>query len=391
MMDLSSPPKALSNIPMTRVVLINGKDAEADEVTNILTASPKIKIEQIAPDAIGSALSADSGDLIILNVQRLEEAETEILNSIRMRTPETPVIFVSPQMQADEMRRLFKSGITDWLPKPLNPNDLFESIIKDARSRKAHTNKVHAVISTTGGAGASTVALGLADMAANRMIRKHQSVALFDLDFSLGNAGVYANLLNDFKLSSVAASPRRVDAEFIRAIQKKHDRGFYLYSFLQPELNGDLNGYELVLRLLDAVSFEHEHTFLDIPYYMTEWREDVLNAVNTATLVTEINLGAIRHTIRQIEAIQDLRGKAFPLRVLFNKHESHLFGQRVGRKQIRELLGDVPFDYIPNDPRTVGEAVDRGLLPSQVRRRAKLVRALHKYLKQTELLEAMPA
>ena len=390
-MDMSPPPKTLSSIPMTRLALISGPDAETSDVTEILSAAPKLNVQKMGIDAIGAELSGDSCDLIILNVQRLDAAESEALSSIRARTPETPVIFVSPQLQSDEMRRLFKSGISDWLPKPLNASDLFDSILKDARSRKAHSNKVHAVVSTVGGAGASTLALTMADMAANRMIKKHQTAALFDLDFSLANAGVYANLINDFKLSSVAASPRRIDAEFIRAIQKKHERGFYLYSFRQPELNGDLNGYELVLRLLDAVSFEHDHTFLDIPYYMTEWREDVLNAVNTVTLVTEINLAAIRHTIRQIEAIQDLRGKDFPLRVVFNKFESSLFGQRVSKKQVRELFGDVPFDYIPNDARTLGEAVDRGLLPAQVRRRAKIVTAVHKYLKKTELLEVAKA
>jgi len=194
------------------------------------------------------------------------------------------------------------------------------------------------------------------------------------------------NMVNRFNLGSVIETPQRIDSEFIRTIQQQHKRGFYLYSFKRPEMNTDLNGYELVLRLLDSVSLEHGQTFLDVPYYETEWKEDVLAAVNTCTLITELNLPAIKHTIDMIERIRGLRGEAFPVRIIINKRVSSLFGQRISKRKLRELFDGVPFYFLPLDTNLIGEAVDRGLLPSEISSRNSFIKSLTKYLKTIELM-----
>ena len=91
------------------------------------------------------------------------------------------------------------------------------------------------------------------------------SVALFDLDFSTGACGHYLNLLNEYDLQPVIANPSRVDMEFIDIVKKKHERGFSLLSFKQPSVMLSPKGGELVLRMLDVVSFQNNHTVIDIP------------------------------------------------------------------------------------------------------------------------------
>lgn len=385
-MDVSS--SLLVNFPMTRLALISSEGAPTDDLLSILKASPRLRIQQFGSGDVHKSYSPEATDMVIFHVSRLSADELEVLGGLVAQSSGIPIIVISPQLQAEEMRRLFRFGIHDWLPTPVQPSDLFDTIHKGAGVRKASHNRVHAVISAVGGAGATTIALTMADIEASRQGKSGQTVALFDLDFSLGSCGSYANIINDFKLSSIAASPRRVDAEFIRAIQKRHQDGFYLYSFKQPDLNGELNGYELVLRMLDAVTSEHHHTFLDIPYYMTEWRDEVIAAVNTCTLVTELTLPAIKHTLDQINKIQSLRGTDFPLQVIINRSQTSIFGQRVSKKQLRSLFETVPFHYVREDDSTVGEAVDRGLLPTQVRSSSGFVKDVRKYLKTLAVVEA---
>ena len=134
-------------------------------------------------------------------------------------------------------------------------------------------------MSAVGGAGATTIALTLAHQAAQKKTKDSTSVAVFDLDFSLGNCGTYANLPNNLDLAALVPTPGRVDEEFIRAIQKKHEEGFFLYSFKDPALNRGPDSSELILRMLDAVSSEHQQVFLDMPHYASPWQTDVLTAV----------------------------------------------------------------------------------------------------------------
>ncbi|NNK79457.1 MAG: response regulator [Litoreibacter sp.] len=337
-------------------------------------------------------LADHHADLIIVDLKVLEADEIQILTSVRAQHAETPLIVLTEEVGADQMRRLLKFNIHDWLKKPVDGEELKRTIQTAVRSSKINNNRVHAVISAVGGAGATTTAIAMADMALNSVMRKKKpSIAVFDLDFSTGNCGLVLNMVNEFQLGSVASSPRRVDSEFVRAIQKRHERGFYVYSFKHPELNTELNGYELVLRMLDAVNMEHDHTFLDIPYYETEWKDDVLTGVNTCTVVTELNLPAIKHTIDVVDRVKKLRGEDFPVRVIINKRVSSLFGQRIGANKLRELFGDTEFSYLPYDADVVGEALDRGLLLSEVKKRNAIDKKLSKYLQSIELTEEAAA
>lgn len=375
----------MSDTPRTRILMITAAGAHQDEVTAALRGAAQFSVKTSDPNHLPKQLTSQNADLVIVDLQELEAEEVQILTSVRAQAPTVPIIVLSPDLPPEAMRQLFKFNVQDWLNQPVTADQLLASVMASVRKSKVRKNRVHAVVSSVGGAGATTAAINMADLVATKMFRKKPNVALFDLDFSTGNCGYVLNMVNRFNLGSVIETPQRIDSEFIRIIQQRHKRGFYLYSFKRPEMNTDLNGYELVLRLLDAVSMEHGQTFLDLPYYETEWKEDVLAAVNTCTLVTELNLPAIKHTIDMIERIRGLRGESFPVRIIINKRVSSLFGQRISKRKLRELFDGVPFYFLPLEPNLIGEAVDRGMLPSEISSRNSFIRSLTKYLKAIEL------
>ncbi len=371
--------------PRTRILMITADGADQDEVTVALRGSSEFFVKTINPSKLPKKLTAQNADLVLVDLQGLEAEEVQILTSVRAQAPIVPVIVMSSELPPEAMRQLFKFNVQDWLNKPVTADQLMMSVMASVRTIKVKKNRVHAIVSSVGGAGATTTAINMADLAATKLFRKNANVALFDLDFSTGNCGYVLNMVNRFNLGSVIETPRRIDTEFIRTIQQRHKRGFYLYSFKRPEMSTDMNGYELVLRLLDAVSLEHGQTFLDLPYYETEWKEDVLAAVNTCTLLTELNLPSIKHTIDMIERIRRLRGESFPVRVIVNKRVPSLFGQRISKRKLRELFDGVPFYFLPLESNLIGEAVDRGMLPSEISSRNTFIRSLTKYLKTIEL------
>lgn len=375
----------MPDTPRTRILMITADGAHQDEVTAALRGAAQLSVKTIRPTHVPKQLTSQNADLVIVDLQDLEAEEVQILTSVRAQAPNVPMIVVSSELPPEAMRQLFKFNVQDWLNQPVTADQLLASVMGAVRKTKVRKNRVHAIVSSVGGAGATTTSINMADLVATKLFRKNPNVALFDLDFSTGNCGYVLNMVNQFNLGSVIETPQRIDTEFIRTIQQHHKRGFFLYSFKRPEMNTDLNGYELVLRLLDAVSLEHGQTFLDVPYYETEWKEDVLAAVNTCTLITELNLPAIKHTIDMIGRIRGLRGEAFPVRIIINKRVSSLFGQRISKRKLRELFAGVPFFFLPLDTNLIGEAVDRGLLPSEISSRNSFTKSLTKYLKSIEL------
>ncbi len=373
----------MNSAALTRIFLVDATPSPTEQLHAILDGVSSFVVTKLAPHVIKDETELATADLIIMDVESIGAAEIETLTEIRARASDTPLFVVSDDLSQDSIRHLLKYHVTDWIKKPVEKVDLMNSIRSSIHSNRSSTNRVHAVVSCVGGAGATTVAINMADLAQNKILRRNPDVALMDLDFSTGNCGYVLNMINNFNLGSMTNSSRRIDSEFISAIQQRHSAGFSLYSFKHPNILTDLNSYELVLRLLDAVSLEHDYTILDLPYYETEWRDDVLSAVNTCTLVSEVNLPAIKHTLDLIARVKKLRGADFPLHVLFNKKSGGLFSARISKRKLVELMEGEPFSFLPLDSSLHGEAMDRGVLPSEISPRSAFLKALTKYMKSS--------
>ena len=373
-------------LPAARVLLISTDGSTPDEIQSLVGPDQqRLRFVPIDASGVTAELAASNPTMILLNTQTVGEDESRILRSAREKAPHVPIIVASQKLDPSQMRPLLALGVNDWLCKPVSEDDLIETVRATVQKARGSQNSVHAVVSTVGGAGATSVAVSMADMAANKIKEKGQSVALFDLDFSTGNCGYLLNTINEYNLGSVLATPNRIDSEFLSVIQKQHPNGFCIYSFKRPEIVTHANGFELVLRLLDAVSNEHDLTIIDIPYYETPWKDDVLNAVNGASLVTALNLPAIRHTLDMIDRLKEMRGPDFPINVLFNKWRSSLFGQRISARKLGELFGGRRRVTLSLDDALLGEAMDRGVPPSEVRSSAPFLRQITAYLKSIEV------
>lgn len=322
-------------------------------------------------------------DIVVLDITELSAELAELIDSLRGQSHDLPIIVVSDALDDTQMRRLMKLRVHDWLRHPLSVVDLHNAMVTGARSSKQSTNKVHAVTSANGGAGATTVAVMLADLLARSSETKGNGVGLFDLDFSTGACGDLLNMENTFNLDNVLSNPGRVDAEFVSLIQQRHAHGFSLYSFRKPELVTHLNCYELVLRLLDAVTAQHGHTVLDIPYYETDWRQDVLAEVNSLTIVCELNLPSIKQALALRNQFRTEGDRLPQARILINKRRKGVFGgQRIAESRIKQLLGEIPYGYLPAESDALSEAMDRGIPLSELNRSSRFLKDLARFAVQ---------
>ncbi|UWP87843.1 hypothetical protein K3X13_07715 [Aliiroseovarius crassostreae] len=352
----------------------------SDGIEHVIETVPQFRVVRSNANALDKVDKSTRIDAVVLSGHELNSDMLELLNQVRFQFSGQPVIIVSDKLDEDQTRQLIKLQVHDWLTHPVKPESLIKSVETGIRGARIDTNRVHAVVSGSGGAGATTLAISLADLMVSHVIKKGESVALFDLDFATGNCGYSLDMVNSYQLDKIIATPQRIDAEFANLIQEKQRTGYHIYSFKRPELLTDANGYELVLRMLDAVNLQHEYTILDIPYYETEWRDDVLGAVNSCTLVTEANLPALKHTLDTLEKIKSLRDGEIPVQIVINKSKSRLFGSKLSAARLKELFGDVPCYFMPRDDDLIEEALDRGVLPSEISQRSRFLRGLKKYL-----------
>jgi pilus assembly protein CpaE len=369
-----------------RVTAILSAAVKSSEVAKQLKSEGRYLVSSIRLEDIAQTDLIEGADIIVVETDGMDEDELQIFAEVRARTTDTPLLLLSNELGHAAMQKLLKFNVGEWLLRPLDQKALREAMHSMVWNTRNRSNLVHAVISCAGGTGATTVAISMADIASRISSKKHPNIALVDMDYSTGNCGYVLNMVGNFKLGSSSAD-RRIDSEFISLIQQKHEAGFYLYSFKRPDLNIEERGQELILRLLDAISMDHSMLILDIPYYATEWGADVLSGINSCSLVSDVSLPVIKHTLDRINEIKEIRGNDFPIHVVFNKQTTKLFGQRISQRKVKELLGDTPFSFLPQDHGTIGESMDRGILPSDISKRSPFLKKLTAYMKSNGLFE----
>jgi pilus assembly protein CpaE len=379
-----------TRIRKTSVLAINCGHPDFSHLQEALEKLPNVTTKLGDSQNALSRLQEVMPDIVFVDTDAFTVEKEELIDSLRGLMPDLPIIVVSDALDDAQMRRLMKLRVHDWIRRPMATSDLINAIMSGARSSKQSSNKVHAVISANGGAGATTVAVMLADLMARSPAASRGGVGLFDLDFSTGACGDLLNIENTFSLDSVLSNPGRVDAEFVSQMQQRHPHGFAIYSFRNPELVTHLNCYELVLRMLDAVTAQHTHTILDIPYYETDWRQDVLAEVNSLTIVCELNLPSIKQTLALRNQLRSL-GTRMPLvQVLINKRRRGLFGsQRIAESRIKQLFGDLPYSYLPDERDALSEAMDRGIPLSDLNRSSRFLKELARFATKRLLIEGV--
>jgi pilus assembly protein CpaE len=380
------------NSPMTAirsnsVLVAYTNSSSAREIEDVLSLSSRFQTSLVELGKLISVEKATPADVIVIDLEIVNDKELDILADVRVRFSGTPLIIVSEALTESQMRRLFQLHVHDWLPKPLDKKQFHASLQNAVRDTTSTTSMAHAVVSASGGAGATSIAISLAQILAKPKGKTKPTVALFDLDFSSGNCGYVLNQPNGFGIDSVIENPSRIDAEFVNIIRQRHSGNFDIFSFKRPDVVTENRSSELVLRMLDAVSVQHEHTILDVPYYETAWKDEVLSAVNSITIVTEMNLPSLKHTKELLERIRALRTDKFAVNIVINKYESSWLGSSISSKALKELFGDVPVYWFHRDASTLTESFDRGILPFEVNVRSKFLKDLNKYVKKSKIAE----
>ncbi|CAN7212137.1 pilus assembly protein [Pararhizobium sp. LjRoot235] len=367
-------------VASTKILVLSDDAAAASFMLDTFGSLSRYDVRHMALSALRDAGRADLAqfNLIVLDVDNGDMLSHPELFTFRNSHRNTPLVVVSEELPDDMLRLLFRLNGNDWLKKPLERRSLIDMISTHAPTEGASESRVHAIVSAVGGAGASVIASSLAYVLAQPTKNSTPRVDLFDMDFSSGSLGYYLNLVNDYDLKPIMANPSRVDLEFIDLVRKRHPGGFSLLSFKQPSVLLTPKGAELVLRMLDVAAFESDHTVLDVPYYNTPWKEDVLGSANSVCIVTEMTIPALHEAKDLFLNLVRQRGTSDQIFIVVNKYRTKLFSLGVRRQQIDKIFKDVRAQVITDDWETLNEAVNRGVLPFEVNARSRFCGSVSK-------------
>lgn len=325
-------------------------------------------------DLSGGRINLEQADLVIADVGAGAILDGETLFAMRGQIPRTPLIALAETLDPDRVRALMRIDASDFLVKPVEGKKLIEAVEQQVGSESGGGSRVFAVVSTVGGSGGTSVAISVAEALARDMDKSAHGTCLIDLDFSSAACGYYLDALNEYNLTEIIDAPDRIDAEFLDIIRKESASGFSVFSFQQPTLTYRRNGDDLVLRMLDILSYQYRSLVIDMPYWNARWKMPVLEVVNDILIVTGPTIPSLKQARDLYNELAEARHGAAGITILVNRFKRSLFSSAISKADVQRIFRDKPIEFVSDDPDTLVEAVNCGALPSEIRARSPFVK-----------------
>jgi pilus assembly protein CpaE len=300
-------------------------------------------------------------DIGIVALDADPDKALKLVEQLAISSTECSVLVVSGSTDGTLILRAMRAGAKEFLPKPIRIEDLLSALDRISERRngrgdsKKATSAVIAVAGSTGGVGTTSIAVNLGCALAQDA---KNTVALVDLDLSLGDADVFLDTIPDYTLVDVAQNVTRLDFTLLKRSLTKHSSGLFLLPRPVQLEDSKLITADDMQRVFGLLKATFTHLILDLS---KSYNAIDLAAMETATqilLVTQLDLPCLRNVVRLMMSFNE-HGLKDKVKIIVNR--AGLDTGQISLKKAQETMGREIFWQLPNDYRTMVEVRNNGV------------------------------
>jgi len=260
----------------------------------------------------------------------------------------------SPELLLQAMR----CGIQDFLPKPIAPAALGETLLRllrESRVESLHpaSGQLLVALGAKGGVGTTTVAVNLA-IQLTRLTQKR--VVLLDLACPMGDVALLLDLQGHFSVREAVESLDQLDAHLLGDFLVRHPSGLQVLPGTSYPDEWQKLRVPALARLVTLAQSAFDFVVLDLgSVYSSEWRSILGWA--SIVLVAEADVPGLAKLERHLFALSALGISSEQIRVVINRW--HRRDEEV-LKIAERKIGRSVFARLPNDFQQLSKAIDRG-------------------------------
>ena len=362
-----------------KVVVVSTTLEVTESLMEMVETLSGAKVEVIVGEIGGiddSVLEHHDPDVLIVDLALDNPTDLDRLRYIvQSAGKETCVIATAKSSTVEGVRRLMRLGISDFLPQPINREDLLSALQLAARrvrqSRPSEGGNVLTFLHAGGGAGATTLAVNCASSI--KEIEEDAKVCVLDLDVQFGQVAINLDLKSGHGVLDVLEDPDRLDTMFLESIMTHHKSGIDV--LVAPDVLVALDAIEpeLAVRIIEVAAELYDYVVVDMPLALTPWSQSILGRSDVAVMVGQLTVPGIRQ-LRRLAGIlaSDGVGDVSTLVVL----NRFLGGWKtsIRPKEAEKVLGR-PIDYlVANDFKIASACIDQGVPLTEVKKRSTIAK-----------------
>ena len=295
-------------------------------------------------------------DVILVAVNEPMERPLQTVEQLLSVFPDTPVVIYSESREIESARRAMLAGARDFLPKPVRPEVLRDSVLKameaEENRRLRRSGQINAaptqgtvitVFGAKGGIGKSTVATNLAVALAQQ---KAGSVVVVDLDTGFGDITGMLDVKPERTIFDLVGDIDNVERDDLKKYLVKHELSGLDVLAAPGALEWRQTSADQVRRVIEMLARNYDKIVLDTSGTLTEISEVAVDLATMVLWVTTTEYASVRDTIEAMRALKSLSYSEERTRVVTNaiSPDDGVRATVVQDALQRDVFWQIPYD-----------------------------------------------
>jgi pilus assembly protein CpaE len=342
-----------------RFIILNSDEQFRKELRAALLTFDGVKVvaevEEMA--LVGQAVEQIAADILLVNLDPNPEAVLPMAGGIATAYPNLAVFAVSASADSGLILRALRTGLREFLPRPIDLTALGEAIqrVASAHAGQETRGRVITVTGSSGGIGATMFATNLAvELAAIVSGR----VTVVDLDYRFGQVATHLDIDAPYSIADLVNTPEQLEQQVIERALVRHSSGVWVLSRPnQFELADSITGSSCV-GLLSSLSQFNEYVVTDGPLRGDIGGQAILDFADLNFLLVQLLVPSVRSALRLVDSMRESGA---------NLERVQLISNRLGQDSVHLSIKDVTttlnlrhFATMPDDWSTVSGAINLG-------------------------------
>lgn len=255
-----------------------------------------------------------SPDILLVDISKSAMPLSDLAALAEVCEPRVEVLVIGDKNDVGLFRDLMKSGVRDYLVKPLMESILLKSIQEIVRQEEVlsaqdismiKSGKIIAVMGSRGGIGVSSIVANLGILLSETYEKR---TCMIDMDLHTGTLPQYLDIETSEGFSQLFESPDRIDKVIL-------DRYMTLYNERLGVLCSELSfmdkpqvKLESIDALFNFIAPQYHYTLIDLPrHFSQEMTSYVLTKANQLVVLCDYSMTSLKDTCRILQL-----AKAFP-------------------------------------------------------------------------------
>jgi len=364
---------------VVRLAIVDPKDSSRTAIKNLLMGLDTMWLEAECSryDFFSDVVAQTQPDIALISLDADPAKGLALVSKVTQDLPNTSVLVVSSSQEGSLILQAMRNGAKEFLSCPLRLEDFLAAIERIRQQRggrndvQVRSSRVITVAGASGGVGCTSLAINLACILARN---ERNSVAIIDLDFALGDADVWLDIIPVYTIQDVAENISRLDYALLKRSLTKHACGAFL---LPRPVQLDDHTYmapDQLKRVMALLKATFTHLVIDISKSYGPLDLTALEMSDVALLVTQLDLPCLRNVVRLMQYFEQREGLSEKTKVVVNRQG--LEDAQISMSKALETIGREISWTIPNDYATMVEARNNGIPLMEQAPRAKITRAM---------------